>query len=457
MSTADAAAEVERAVLGTCLLEEEVSLSLACSLLTPDHFSLDSHQRIMRRIRELYLSQRPVSIVTIAAELDRHKERDAIGGVAYLAGLTEGIPRRMGEQVRDYCERVKEFWRLRQTAILHEEMARRASDGSETSDSLNQEAAARLGCIVADSADDSADISASIVATLDEFNRQRSLKQSPGIPYGVPSLDRLTGGMMPGLQTAVGALPGIGKTTFMCQAILGTLRAGYGVDAFLYEPSKNQVTMQIISLMLGTPYEYVTKPWTCPQDVADKVTHAAGELVEMPLRLHSEPGLNLDQQLGLARLAITRYDSRLICTDFVQRMKIKAQGGDDQLRLRIGRASRSLADLVKGTKAHSLLLSQIGTGRKGGPAAIPTMFDFRESGDIEQDARTILLLHREYDETNAHFGQNGAIFCAKQTFGSPGNVRIYFDPVTAAWTDPESTSKGYQQTWHEGEAVCARA
>ena len=433
--TVNAAAEVERTVLGACLLEDEIPLSLACSLLAADHFLLDSHRRIMLRIRDLYLSQRPVSIVTVAQELDRHKERDAIGGTPYLASLTEGLPRHMGERVRDYIERIVEFWRLRQITQLGEDLALRAADESETAHSLIQGAAARLGGIVADSADGSADISASIVATLDEFNRRRALQQSPGIPYGIPSLDRLTGGMMPGLQTAVGALPGIGKTTFMCQAILGTLRAGHGVDAFLYEPTAYQVTMQLISLMLGATYKHITKPWTCPQSLAEEIMQTAGELAEMPLRLHDKPGLNLDQQLGLARLAITRYDSRLICTDYVQRMKIKAQESNEQLRLKIGRASRSLADLVKGTKAHSLLLSQIGTGRKGGAAAIPTMFDFRESGDIEQDARTILLLHREYDEANAHFGQNGAIFCAKQTFGSPGNVRIYFNPITAAWMD----------------------
>jgi replicative DNA helicase len=243
--------------------------------------------------------------------------------------------------------------------------------------------------------------------------------------------------MMPGLQTAVGALPGIGKTTFMCQCILGVLRAGHRVDAFLYEPTAYQVTMQIISLMTGAPYIHITKPWTCPSELLDRVNEAASELAEMPLNLYDKPGMNLDQQIGLARLAITHYDSRLICTDYVQRMKINSIDRNEQLRMKIGRASRGLADVVKGTLAHSLLLSQLGTGRKAGAGATPTMFDFRESGDIEQDARTILLLHREYDEVNAHFGNNGAIFCAKQTFGSPGNVRVIFDPVTAEWKDSE--------------------
>jgi len=55
---------------------------------------------------ELMNAQRAVDIVTLAAELDRYKERDAIGGVAYLASLTEGLPRR--PVIEEYIRIVKE-------------------------------------------------------------------------------------------------------------------------------------------------------------------------------------------------------------------------------------------------------------------------------------------------------------------------------------------------------------
>jgi len=37
-------------------------------------------------------SQRAVDIVTLANELSRFKEVEAIGGVSYLASLTEDLP-----------------------------------------------------------------------------------------------------------------------------------------------------------------------------------------------------------------------------------------------------------------------------------------------------------------------------------------------------------------------------
>jgi replicative DNA helicase len=91
--------------------------------------------------------------------------------------------------------------------------------------------------------------------------------------------------------------------------------------------------------------------------------------------------------------------------------------------------------LVKGTQAHSLLLSQITTGRKNGANSIPTMYDFRESSQIENDAHTIILLHRNYDEKQGHHTDQGAAFIPKLRYGVPCNVQLRFDPTTASWTD----------------------
>jgi len=47
-----------------------------------------------------------VDIVTLANELARYKEVEAVGGVAYLASLTEGLPRR--PVIEEYIRIVKD-------------------------------------------------------------------------------------------------------------------------------------------------------------------------------------------------------------------------------------------------------------------------------------------------------------------------------------------------------------
>jgi replicative DNA helicase len=233
----------------------------------------------------------------------------------------------------------------------------------------------------------------------------------------------------------VGAVSGVGKTAFMAQGIWATLRAGCAVDAFLLEPTKDQITARLISLMTGVRYEAIIKPWKSRRDEADIIAWGAGQLAELPFRMFARSGLTLDEVIGQARLGMRKHGTRLICTDYIQRLKIRQTEKDEPVRLRVGRASTALADLVKNTQTHSMLLSQITTGRKAGAAAMPTMFDFRESSQIENDAHTIVLLHREYDEQQGNYTNNGAIFVPKQRNGVPCNLRAWFDPVTAAWTD----------------------
>ena len=85
--------DAERTILGSVLIDNEALKEITISL-DLDDFSLDSHKRIWLRMADLYTAGRPIDIVTLAAELRKHKEVEAIGGIAYLASLTEGLPRR---------------------------------------------------------------------------------------------------------------------------------------------------------------------------------------------------------------------------------------------------------------------------------------------------------------------------------------------------------------------------
>ncbi len=63
------------------------------------------------RMSELMDAQRAVDIVTLANELARYKEVESVGGVAYLASLTEGLPRR--PVIEEYIRIVKDKSLLR--------------------------------------------------------------------------------------------------------------------------------------------------------------------------------------------------------------------------------------------------------------------------------------------------------------------------------------------------------
>ena len=117
----------EQAILGSILLDN--ALIEQCADLEPDDFFLDSHKRIFLRIKELRTEGKAADIVTLSDRLQTSKEAQEVGGVAYVADLTTGLPYHLA--IRDYVGIVKEKSNLRKVATLSEEAREKALDGRE--------------------------------------------------------------------------------------------------------------------------------------------------------------------------------------------------------------------------------------------------------------------------------------------------------------------------------------
>src|SRR5579872_2855017 len=109
-----ASLDAERAVLGAILLDN-LTYNQAAESLRAEDFSLDSHRRIYLRIMELAETGRPIDFVTLTEQLGQHKEIEAVGGVAYVTSLTDGLPR--VKNIEQYVRIVKDKALLR--GLIH--------------------------------------------------------------------------------------------------------------------------------------------------------------------------------------------------------------------------------------------------------------------------------------------------------------------------------------------------
>jgi putative DNA primase/helicase len=107
---------VERSVLGAILLESR--LYQQAVELRPDDFSLHSHRRIFARMIDLDTAGHPIDMLTLQEELRVHRELDAVGGVAYIASLIDGVPER--PSIQHYVQMVRMAARRRRAAKLVE-------------------------------------------------------------------------------------------------------------------------------------------------------------------------------------------------------------------------------------------------------------------------------------------------------------------------------------------------
>ncbi len=131
----------ERVILGCVLLSNSVWDQ--ASVLREQDFALRAHQLIFRRMRDLAESERPIDMVTLGEELDRHNEIESIRGVEYLSSLIDGVPER--SSIADYVLIVQEYVIRRRGAKTGEVMQRLADDGSSSATALAEVAISFAG------------------------------------------------------------------------------------------------------------------------------------------------------------------------------------------------------------------------------------------------------------------------------------------------------------------------
>ena len=102
--------EAEKCVLGAILINNH-SFNQAAEVIDAQDFFRDAHRRIFEKMVALTDRSEPVDLVTLKNELARAGELDDVGGPAYIAALTDGVPR--SANVEYYARIVKERSTLR--------------------------------------------------------------------------------------------------------------------------------------------------------------------------------------------------------------------------------------------------------------------------------------------------------------------------------------------------------
>src|SRR4249919_562777 len=129
--------EAEKAVLGAVLINNQV-FNQAAEVIDAQDFFRDAHRRIFEKMVGLTDRSEPVDLVTLKDELSWTSELDEVGGPAYIAALTDGVPR--SANIEYYARIVKEKSTLRRLIQSANDVLVRAYDAEEDADNLLDEA-----------------------------------------------------------------------------------------------------------------------------------------------------------------------------------------------------------------------------------------------------------------------------------------------------------------------------
>jgi replicative DNA helicase len=428
--------EAEKTILGAILLDNAAHAE-AKEKLNEDDFSLDSHRRIFLRMTELMDAQRAVDIVTLAAELDRYKERDAIGGVAYLASLTEGLPRR--PVIEEYIRIVKDKSLLRKLMLICSAAIARAADQGETAlDVLNAAETQlmevsekgltgglqRLDKIVENS-----------FGTID--NLYKESRELTGMATGFDDLDKMTRGFQKGELIIIAARPSMGKTALAINiAENAAIFHNAIVAVFSLEMTKESLLRRMLASQAGVGQRNLQEGFIGRKD-QDKLTSALNQLIETRLFIDDTAGISLAEMRAKARrLKQNAGGLDLVVVDYLQLMSATLPSnnkkGYENRTQEVSAISRGLKALAKELNVPVVALSQLSrASERRGDDKRPILSDLRESGSIEQDADVVAFIHRDSyynrdEEMSDADKAKSELIVAKQRNGPTGIVHLYF-------------------------------
>jgi replicative DNA helicase len=433
-----ASVEAERSILGAILLDNH-SYNEAAEKLSSEDFFLDSHRRIYSRMAELIDAHRAVDIVTLAEELARRKEVEAVGGVAYLASLTEGLPRR--PSIEEYVRIVKDKSLARQLIIICNTAITRAADQSDEA------------LVVLDSAESGLlevsergitrgfagipEIIRDSFGTIDNLYAQQ--KEVTGLATHYTQFDKMTSGLQSSDLIIIAARPSMGKTAWAINiAENAAVRDGKVVAVFSLEMSKESLLRRMLASQALVSMQKIQTGFI-PKADRSKLMEALERLAEAKIFIDDTPAIALSEMRAKARrLQRQQGVLDLIVIDYLQLMTASTFGAGakryENRTQEVSAISRGLKALAKELRVPVVALSQLSRAseQRGGDKK-PMLSDLRESGSIEQDADVVAFIHRdsyynkdENGEEDPDSKNKAEIIIAKQRNGPTGSVHLAY-------------------------------
>ena len=428
--------EAEKTILGAILLDNSAH-SEAAEKLQDDDFSLDSHRRIFLRMSQLMDEQRAVDIVTLSHELSRFKEIESVGGVAYLASLTEGLPRR--PVIEEYIRIVKDKSLLRKLMGICSMAIARAADQSESAIGVLDETEGKLLEVTQKSISGGFQSLDQIVqnsfGSIDNLYKQS--REVTGLATDFTDLDRMTSGLQKDELIIIAARPSMGKTAFAINiAQNAAVNHNAIVAVFSLEMSKESLLRRMLASEAWVDQRKLQTGFLGREDQV-KLQNALGQLVESRLFIDDTAGISLAEMRAKARrLKQTQGGLDLIMVDYLQLMSATVPSSGkknyENRTQEVSAISRGLKALAKELHVPVVALSQLSrASERRGDDKRPMLSDLRESGSIEQDADVVAFIHREayYNRTEEMSEADRAkseIIIAKQRNGPTDTVYLNF-------------------------------
>ena len=427
--------EAESAVLGSMILTLDCADDVQM-VTSPEDFYDDSNRVLCRELFALRNEGKPCDMTILIDRLKKAGAFEAAGGAAYLYKVSQSVPN--AAHAVYYARIVRAHADRRGLIQVCSDTLRDAYDlhGGDVESLLDRTEEKTLSVRNRHGGDAPETLSDVVTGRLQELDRRLAGEEADVTPTGFSDLDSmLAGGIRPQQLVIVGACPGMGKTAIASQIachVAGVV--GKRVLFSSLEMSAEQLADRQLSVLSGVN-GYRMRAGTMTNEDRKKIVEAAAEMSRYNMQIDDDGMQRVGQiaaqsrRLGPKR----REHAELIVIDYLQ--LIESDDTKVNREQQVSTVTKRLKALAKERNCPVLCLAQLNRQAASSKDMRPRLSHLRESGQIEQSADVVLLLHREEyyftsntpDDIRDKYAGLAEVIVAKHRDGPTGTVELHWD------------------------------
>lgn len=250
------------------------------------------------------------------------------------------------------------------------------------------------------------------------------------VPLGLASLEPLK--VVPGELCVMAARPGVGKSALLGTVALAASQGGWRPLFLSLEMPARQLRQRFIAALCDIPLGRVMRP------DGTELVEPSKRLAALPMGIRDAIAgetLTVERIGALAHAYKARHPEPLVVlVDYLQ--LVRSREKYERRYELIGHVCRELKGIALREGVPVITAAQLGRGvEQRGKEARPQLSDLRESGDIENTADQVLLMHRPFGEVRT------AVAVAKYRMGEPFSCEVDFRGDVCAFVEAERVTR----------------
>jgi replicative DNA helicase len=393
--------------------------------LEPEHFADTDSKILYGVIRSAAMASKPFDIVAA---------REAGADLSFIMEVMRGTGH-IGN-TESYAAKIKAQWQQR---CLEDIGARLQERHQEPVDEVMAKVMAEISELSTTKSNKSLDAKALASVVADDIERAYQAQLS-GVPLGISTeigvLDRSLGGLHKTDLVVVAGRPGLGKTSLGLHFSKAACRQGYTVGFASAEMPGVQLGRRLAAMLAGVDASRI-RNGTLNDDDWPKITEGLKRMAQMSLHVYADPGCGAGDVRRQAMVWKRSHGLDMLVVDYLGRLK--ADRRNDRRDIEIGEMCQSFKNLAVQLDIPVVLLAQLNRKSEVRGDRKPMLSDLRDSGEIEQEADSVLMLH--WDEV----ANNAQILIEKNRHGETGYVDVDFQKHLMRWGD--RVAPGYAEAY----------